>query len=94
MTNALGVPTHALPAWEALRSALLPERGIPCAGPARDDWHGSRKQQQRAADACLDCPILTPCQTYALTADEPDGVWGGTTQHERADRRTAGRKTA
>lgn len=94
MSASLGVPPHALPAWGALRVALLADPDTPCAGPARNDWHGSRKQQQRAALACLDCPILAACKTYALKADEPDGVWGGTTQHQRAEKRAAGRKTA
>lgn len=94
MSTSLGVPEHALSTWRALRSAVIAEPDTPCAGADRNDWYGSRKQQQRAATACLDCPILTACKAYALTADEPDGVWGGTTQHQRAEKRAAGRKTA
>lgn len=97
MTNTLGVPEHALPAWEALHEVLAgSEITAPCTVADRysDEWHGSRAQQARAAASCLDCPAMVECATYARIADEPDGVWGGTTQHERADRRTAGRNTA
>ncbi|MGP5251482.1 WhiB family transcriptional regulator [Brachybacterium alimentarium] len=94
MTNSLGVPEHALTAWAVLSTALIAQPDTPCAGPSRNDWHGSRKQQARAAEACLDCPLMAACATYARIADEPDGVWGGITQHERAEQRATRRRTA
>ena len=36
---------------------------------------------------CRCCPLLVACRTYAVAAQEPFGVWGGTTP---AERRAAG----
>lgn len=78
---SLGVPSHALPQWRALRDAITTP--TPCAGTDRDQWTGTATQQQRAAVACLDCPAMTACASYALAADEPSGTWGGRTAAER-----------
>lgn len=95
--RALGVPAHAIAEWEALHEMLTAsEITAPCtvADRDRDEWHGSRAQQVRAAAACLDCPAMIACAAYAATADELEGVWGGITQHERAEQRTTARRTA
>ena len=95
--RGLGVPAHALAAWEELHEVLDgSEITAPCTvvDRERDEWHGTRTQQARAAAACLDCPAMIACATYAATADELEGVWGGLTQHERAEQRTTARRTA
>jgi hypothetical protein len=36
-----------------------------------------------AKQACAMCPLRDPCATYALLAEEKDGVWGGLSPAER-----------
>ena len=38
-----------------------------------------------AKAACERCPIRAECLEYALVANVPDGIWGGTTPHERRE---------
>ncbi|HEV7208322.1 MAG TPA: WhiB family transcriptional regulator [Mycobacteriales bacterium] len=46
-------------------------------GPRRD-------ARERAAKAvCRTCPVLERCATHALAAQEPYGIWGGMSEHER-----------
>jgi len=44
---------------------------------------------QAAKTICADCPVMEPCRTFALLPENPDieGLWGGMTESERADRR-------
>lgn len=83
----LGVPPEAFTAWLRLHDALTRAHGTPCAGPGRDRWLGTEQEQRAAADACMDCPVLRPCDAYATAADERAGVWGGFTARERQRRR-------
>lgn len=39
----------------------------------------------RAKEMCKRCVVRTPCLVYALQNRERYGVWGGTTEKERAD---------
>lgn len=88
--KVLAVPEAAIPAWEALARDLLGlQDPTPCQGPQRALWHGSPAEQQRAADACADCPAMLACAAYALAAGEPAGTWGGMTTPERTARRRA-----
>lgn len=58
---------------------------IPCRGDEGDRWiSGTPRDQWFAADACQPCPARTACASYAVDANEPAGVWGGTTPKERA----------
>ncbi|MGP5641680.1 WhiB family transcriptional regulator [Brachybacterium tyrofermentans] len=81
--NTFAVPAHALGAWEEMHEQILATGPTPCAGPDRDDWTGTARQQALAANSCLDCPVLEACAQYAVTASEADGVWGGMTVAER-----------
>jgi WhiB family transcriptional regulator, redox-sensing transcriptional regulator len=45
---------------------------------------GQAVQQVKLAKAiCARCEIQQACLGYALDADQVQGVWGGTTDHER-----------
>jgi len=49
-----------------------------------DDWGQSERQANKLArEFCGRCPIRAQCLDYALEANEPHGIWGGTTPHER-----------
>jgi len=40
--------------------------------------------QARAKAICTSCELAAPCLAQALQNRERDGVWGGTTEDERA----------
>jgi WhiB family redox-sensing transcriptional regulator len=86
------VEPAALPAWLALRAALeVVTRRPPCQ-ERPDVWFASAQSRQlgEALTGCASCSLLHLCASYALTAGEPAGVWGGTTEAQRrAARRTA-----
>ncbi|QSB15582.1 WhiB family transcriptional regulator [Natronosporangium hydrolyticum] len=44
----------------------------------------SRTRREVAAKAvCVRCPVRAECAAHALTVQEPYGIWGGFTEHER-----------
>jgi hypothetical protein len=45
----------------------------------RHDRFGVREAQQ----ICAICPVKLACLAYALENGLSDGVWGGTSEHER-----------
>lgn len=42
-----------------------------------------RSAEKEAKQICNGCPFKAQCLEYALTAHEPEGVWGGKTAKER-----------
>ena len=55
------------------------------------------RQEQAAKQVCGRCLVRRACLTWALTAPEPDGIWGGTTPPERRqlrNRASAGQPAA
>ena len=44
-----------------------------------------RLNEQPAKQVCESCPVLVPCRRYAVDAQEPHGIWGGTTPEERVE---------
>lgn len=44
-------------------------------------------QEMQSVDAtiamCRNCPVISPCLSFALARDEPYGVWGGLTYEDR-----------
>jgi WhiB family transcriptional regulator, redox-sensing transcriptional regulator len=61
--------------------------------PEVNDERGLYNQRVRdALQVCVDCPVVDQCLQYALVTDTRHGVWGGTTEIERA--RMLGRKRA
>lgn len=53
------------------------------------DYIGNPKKEQgrwqrikRAKAVCDECPVKSPCLSWALR-NKPDGIWGGTTKSER-----------
>lgn len=52
---------------------------------------GPALRQERAAKrVCLRCPVIRQCLDWAIDSGQVHGVWGGTSERERAElRRTA-----
>lgn len=70
--------------WRALQVGLRAAHGrVPCQLAPSRWWSTVPGATEAAADACFDCPIMGLCASYALTAREPDGVWGGLTPAAR-----------
>jgi len=45
---------------------------------------GAVEAREHAAKAiCRRCPVIQECAAYALSSQEPYGVWGGMTESER-----------
>lgn len=41
------------------------------------------ERERRAKEICSDCPVVGECLDYALSIQEPHGVWGGLNEAER-----------
>jgi WhiB family redox-sensing transcriptional regulator len=52
-----------------------------------DAERGPRREQREAAAKaiCARCPVIVECRSHALRVQEPYGIWGGLTEHERTD---------
>ena len=49
---------------------------VPCRGD--DRWYSDdHRVRAQVAEHCTACPVLIQCRTYATTAGERFGVWGG-----------------
>lgn len=44
-------------------------------------------QIDRAKAVCRRCPVLEQCLNWAIESAPVDGIWGGTTEHERHAKR-------
>ncbi len=42
-----------------------------------------RSATKEAKEVCKTCPVIQKCLDYAISANEPEGVWGGLTVRER-----------
>ncbi|MFD9668910.1 WhiB family transcriptional regulator [Rhodococcus sp. NPDC059968] len=64
-------------------------RTVPFDGPIpvlrpEDEPKGPRVRREREAKRiCSQCPVVDQCRTYALSAGERYGVWGGTSEDDR-----------
>lgn len=52
--------------------------------PSGEGRTARRVREEQAKALCAECPVLTQCRLFALSSNEPFGVWGGTTARERA----------
>lgn len=80
-------------------SSLTAERWAPCEGDWSNraacleedpelffpigEGRAAQLQVEKAVVVCARCPVRTPCLTFALRANVPYGVWGGTVPDER-----------
>lgn len=51
-------------------------------------------REKNAKQVCGRCPVLEQCRTHALESNEPYGVWGGMSAHDRADHYRGATRTA
>ena len=57
------------------------------------ETEGMRVENRRIAKKlCETCPVINQCLNYAMTANEPFGIWGGLTVNQRRRLRRTWRK--
>ena len=80
--GAAGLPGVGHLEWQRRASC----RGVPTEFFFSDEAAAAVRvrNDEQAKALCRLCPVLTACAVYALTADEPYGVWGAMTARERA----------
>lgn len=79
--SLLGLPTP--PAW--MQEASCAQIGVGMA----ETWFPTKGGANTLAkQVCSACPVRQKCLDYA-TKRRLDGIWGGTSEHERRDMRTA-----
>jgi hypothetical protein len=68
----------------------------PCQVTDPELWFGIEKidgsyqaDYRQAKQLCNSCPVQNICAKYAISANEPDGVWGGLSPKERQKMRGA-----
>jgi Transcription factor WhiB len=89
---ALPLVVPAMPAAvrNELRAQVVPGWGqkAACASRTFDpDWWfapADDEVQAVARGVCAACPVRRSCLAYALATGEPDGIWGGFDESERA----------
>ncbi len=60
--------------------------------PTGEGRSARREREERAKQVCAGCGVVDACRRFALAANEPFGVWGGTTARERQVLRTDSRR--
>ena len=53
--------------------------------PDRERGEAREAREAAAKVICSGCPVRQTCLDHSLAVKEPYGVWGGLTEHERAD---------
>lgn len=44
-----------------------------------------RRRAENAKAICATCPVMQQCREYALSIQEPYGIWGGMSEEERRE---------
>jgi WhiB family redox-sensing transcriptional regulator len=73
----------------ALAEAIREHGEPPCATTDPEMYYPPKGMQasveiRMAKALCEGCPVKTECLTYALSAGEVYGIWGGLTANERS----------
>ena len=89
-TRAVPAQNHRRPGYVSYATSPGPvdlpdlSAGL-CFGANDDHWYGTDERDRReAARPCRACPVVDACREYAMAARERHGVWGATTEPERA----------
>ena len=86
----LNVPAMPAAVLAELRTQIEPDWGqqAACASERVDpDWWftpADDPAQTAARTICGSCPVRRSCLAHALVVNEPDGIWGGFDESERA----------
>ncbi len=56
---------------------------VPCKSAPDFFFPDNAEDSRYAASACRRCPLMDACATYAIHANEREGIWGGLNVRER-----------
>lgn len=56
---------------------------VPCKSAPDFFFPETNENIEYAKDVCRGCPLMDACATYAIQANEREGIWGGLTLRER-----------
>lgn len=82
------LPPEARNEWLTLAAVLAESGPVSCETSDPAAWWPDRKglnspETLAAVSGCRRCPAQDACLAYAVAADEPEGIWGGTLPAER-----------
>ncbi len=84
MTETRRLPGTATEQWDwQLRAACRDYDNNLFFHPEHERGQARERRAQEAKEICARCPVQRNCLLHALSVDEPYGVWGGYTPHER-----------
>jgi WhiB family redox-sensing transcriptional regulator len=78
------LPRPTTEAWSWLMNARC--RGLNTDvffAPDGERPEAASRRQRQAISCCVGCAVIEECRNYALTYEEPWGVWGGLSESER-----------
>ena len=70
-------------AWQREAACRGPESVLFFPPPSSEPRSERDVRELRAKAICGGCPVRLACLKYALEIQEPHGIWGGLTEHER-----------
>jgi len=82
-----------MPADDLQSENGLLKKAICGAGAVDPETFFDPAREREAQAICNRCPVMQRCLTYALENNEIHGVWGGLTESQRAQLKTAKLKT-
>ena len=88
VNGAYTIQAKALAEWLRLAELVAEIGAVPCRTSDPEAWWPDKRETgtfetRMAVDACSICGARDACLSYALAADEADGMWGGTLPDER-----------
>lgn len=84
MADTRRLPLPVVETWDWQKAAAC--RGMDSTvffHPERERGPARARRETRAKEICRGCPVLDECRRHALSVDEPYGVGGGLSEHER-----------
>ncbi|MDQ1687123.1 MAG: WhiB family transcriptional regulator, redox-sensing transcriptional regulator [Frankiaceae bacterium] len=95
MSDARRLPGPVADLWEWQFSAAC--RALPSEmffHPEGERGSARAQRERRAKAVCAACPVRRACESHAMAAREPYGIWGGLGEHERSERLGPARSAA
>lgn len=86
MSEVARLPAPRMENWQWQTSAAC--RGMSDSdffSPERERGQAKRNREAAAKTVCRSCPVIENCLDWALTVQEPYGIWGGLNADQRAE---------
>jgi WhiB family redox-sensing transcriptional regulator len=84
--NEVKLPAVRIDDWQWHARAACRGMGSDTFFYSENERGRNRRLREQAAKAvCRTCPVIAECLNWALTVNEPYGIWGGLSPDERRD---------